>query len=113
MRINLKDSDVPMPSAEDVMLMSGSDRSSELGEYVPKSMQHLAQSWLKYLHLSVALAQILKSHYRPGTRRPSIGEVKKHRESLNQCFRMSIDAGDLTSDPDLLLFSLQLDLYER
>ncbi|OAL39415.1 hypothetical protein AYO20_01285 [Fonsecaea nubica] len=113
MRINSKDTDLPMPTPEDILLVSGVDRDHRFREYIPASMHVLGQCWIEYLHLSIVLSRILKSHYRPGMLSATTSEIETSQQSLLEYFEMRTDTTGLDKDTDVQLFSLQLDLFER
>ncbi|KAI3316847.1 hypothetical protein HD806DRAFT_527558 [Xylariaceae sp. AK1471] len=110
MRINIRDCDTPMPSAEDL-----TNDFSELppvvrAKYMPPDFRQLADNWVALLHLSKVLGTILYENYCPTGPLPSLTWIEATEEELMLCIAQ---AGERPTDasPVLSFYSYHLRLH--
>jgi hypothetical protein len=110
MRINIRDCDTPMPSAEDL-----TNDFSELppmirAKYMPPDLRQLADNWVALLRLSKVLGTILYENYCPTGALPSLTWIEATEEELT---RSIAEVGERPSDvsPVLTFYSYHLRLH--
>ncbi|KAH6985272.1 C6 transcription factor [Ilyonectria destructans] len=110
MRINARDCDTPMPSAEDL-----TNDFSELSppiraKYMPSDFGQLVDHWVVLLHLSKALGTILSENYCPTGPLPSRTWIEATEQELMRCIAQ---AGERPADssPALSFYSYHLRLH--
>ncbi|KAI1820375.1 hypothetical protein F4861DRAFT_545743 [Xylaria intraflava] len=110
MRINVRDCDTPMPSADDL-----TDDFSELplsirSRYMPTDFRRLADHWVVLLQLSKVLGTILTENYSPTSTLPSRTWIEETEQELLRCITQ---AGELPTDasPALCFYSYHLRLH--
>ncbi|CAJ2509285.1 Uu.00g143110.m01.CDS01 [Anthostomella pinea] len=110
MRINIRDCDTPMPSAEDL-----TDDVDELSpairdKYIPSDFSQLADHWVALLHLSKALGSILSENYCPTGPLPSRTWIETTELELMRCMATVGDRPPGAS-PALSFYSYHLRLH--
>ncbi|KAH6657147.1 fungal-specific transcription factor domain-containing protein [Truncatella angustata] len=110
MRINTRDCDTPMPSAEDLTTEFNELSPLVRDRYMPFDFRQLADHWVVLLHLSKALGTILSENYRATGPLPSRTWVEATEQELQHCIA---DAGERSPDasPALSFYSYHLRLH--
>ncbi|KAI1503158.1 hypothetical protein F5X99DRAFT_376070 [Biscogniauxia marginata] len=110
MRINSRDCDTPMPSAEDL-----TDDFSELpplirAKYMPSDFRQLADHWVVFLHLSKVLGTILSENYCATGSLPSRTWIEATEQEL-MCCMAQIGERPADASPGLSFYSYHLRLH--
>lgn len=110
MRINTRDCDIPMPSAEDLTDDFGDLPSSIRAKYMPADFGRMANHWVVLLRLSQALGTILSENYSPTGPLPSRGWIEATEQELMRCIGQT---GELPANasPALSFYSYHLRLH--
>lgn len=84
LRINLDDSDTPLPSPGD--LLSDIDTAQEpiVGSFLPDDLARLANYWVTFIHLSRLLGAVLTLNYQVRFR-PSLQQTDALEADILQC----------------------------
>lgn len=112
MRINIRDCDTPLPSAEDLTNDFSELPPSIRSTYMPPDFQQLAGHWVVLLHLSKVLGTILAENYSPTSPLPSRAWIEETEQDLQRCISQ---AGERPPDasPALSFYSYHLRLHFR
>ncbi|KAH8160564.1 hypothetical protein CIB48_g7671 [Xylaria polymorpha] len=110
MRINIRDCDTPLPSAEDLTNDFSELPPSIRSTYMPPDFQQLAGHWVVLLHLSKVLGTILAENYSPTSPLPSRAWIEETEQDLQRCISQ---AGERPPDasPALSFYSYHLRLH--
>ncbi|KAI0436974.1 hypothetical protein F4803DRAFT_556456 [Xylaria telfairii] len=110
MRINIRDCDTPLPSAEDLTNDFSELPPSIRSTYMPPDFQQLAGHWVVLLHLSKVLGTILAENYSPTSPLPSRTWIEETEQDLQRCISQ---AGERPPDasPALSFYSYHLQLH--
>ncbi|KAI8946739.1 hypothetical protein F4801DRAFT_563370 [Xylaria longipes] len=110
MRINVRDCDTPLPSAEDLTNDFSELPPSIRSAYMPSDFRQLAGHWVVLLHLSKVLGTILTENYSPTSPLPSRSWIEATEQDLVRCISQ---AGELPADasPALSFYSYHLHLH--
>ncbi|KIW35301.1 uncharacterized protein PV07_02004 [Cladophialophora immunda] len=109
MRIHHEDCDVPMPTAGDVLFDLQQIPNDYLEKFIPLKYEPLAAMWVRFVHTSHALGNILRAHYRVKGPRPSLEAVDTLAEELQECAlhdQLPDDSSDL-----LRMHAYQVELF--
>ncbi|RYP64449.1 hypothetical protein DL769_006671 [Monosporascus sp. CRB-8-3] len=110
MRINIRDCDTPMASAEDL-----TNDFSELpplirAKYMPPDFRQLADHWVVLLHLSKVLGTILSENYCPTGPLPSRTWIEATEQELRRCIAQ-VGEPPANASPVLSFYSYHLRLH--
>ncbi|KAK6076369.1 cutinase transcription factor 1 beta [Seiridium cupressi] len=110
MRINTRDCDTPMPSAEDLTSDFAELPAHIRVKYMPPDFGQLADHWLTLLHLSKTLGTILSDNYCPTGPLPPRTWVEDTEQELLHCIAK---VGERPADatPALFFYSYHLRLH--
>lgn len=110
MRINIDDCDVPMPSIDDYLGELAGISATIREQYMPPDVPILAQYWGDLLKLSVALGNVLATHYRPPSKAmPLISDIERNEKEILRCAEGCRNEGkDSSRVVELHLYQLQL-----
>ena len=110
MRINLKDCDVSLPTESDI-----SDNLDALlpeikNHYIPFPSMVVGKLWYNLVDISVALGNILRTHYRIQGPRSNLEEIEISEKELASCAPITLSEGDI-SHPCMRVFDHQVRLF--
>ncbi|KAI0479874.1 hypothetical protein F4859DRAFT_477602 [Xylaria cf. heliscus] len=110
MRINIRDCDTPLPSADDLTNDFSDLPPSIRSTYMPPDFRQLANHWVVLLHLSKVLGTILTENYSPTSPLPSRSWIEATEQDLLRCISQ---AGERPADasPALSFYSYHLRLH--
>jgi hypothetical protein len=109
MRIHHEDCDTPMPVAEDILDEITSISIQARDKFIPAGYEMLAKMWIRLLKISDTLGSILRIHYRVNGPEPTVYDIDKYAEELQDCSQQETLA-DNTSDI-LRLHAYQIELF--
>lgn len=96
LRINLDDSDVPMPLAGDMLFDIKGLEEHALADHLPSDMQRLSGFWVMLIEISRQLGDVLLMSYQAGRPRPLLGDVEALETRLLQTKLPDLYEGGLT-----------------
>ena len=109
MRIQVEDCDTPMPTVEDVTMDLDSIPRTIAGSYLPKCPQkQLAELWINFLKISVALGTMIRIFYRLKGVKANPKDMKKCEEEIIKCAPIMEEKEER---PTLLFHINQLQLF--
>lgn len=109
MRINLEDCDVPLPTTDDIAKELDAIPKAARDRYIPYQSDAVARLWLKLVEISVVLGNILRIHYRHKGSKPTVEDIEKSEEEVQEC---ALAAKDLEHEtPVMQVFAYQLRLF--
>lgn len=110
MRINLDDCDSPLPNTQDAEAFIDGIPDELERKYFPNCLRTLAQAWLDLVKLTLALKNVMLTHYRPKEIKPSRAAIERNEAEIRDCYRRSWeDCHD--QDPIVSLHLYRLLLY--
>lgn len=112
MRVCIDDCDEPAPCAEDVL-----DELIEIPAHLrqawlPADMHILTDCWINQIHLSVHLAEILITHYRPRSPLPDPAVLHRQEAAILD-LRSKLPSASLVSASLTLSHIYHLEFYYR
>ena len=109
MRINLEDCDVSLPSVDDITKELDAIPVAARDRYIPYQSNAVAQLWLRLVRISVALGNILRTHYRHKGPTPSVEDIEKSEEEVQGCALTDVEMDP--TNPTMQVFTYQLQLF--
>ena len=110
MRINLEDCDVSLPTESDI----SDDLDAILPEiknrYIPFPSMVVGQLWCNLVDISVALGNILRTHYRIQGPSSNLGGIEISEKELASCAPVTLSEGDI-GNPCMRVFDHQVRLF--
>ncbi|KAJ5355025.1 fungal-specific transcription factor domain-containing protein [Penicillium cataractarum] len=96
LRINLNDSDVPMPLVGDMLFDIESLGELGLGGHLPSDMPRLSEYWVMLIEMSRQLGDVLVMNFQAARPRGTLDDVKKLEKDLLRCRLPDLYEGGLT-----------------
>ena len=109
MRINLEDCDIFLPSIDDITKDLDAIPIAARDRYIPYQPAAVARLWLKLIAISVALGNILRTHYRHKGPQPSVEDIEKSEEELQEAALTNDEMEH--NNPIMQVFAYQLKLF--
>lgn len=112
MRLFIDDCDQLSPAIEDV-LTECADIPSDLRQtWLPNDMHILTDCWVNQIHLSITLAEILTTHYRPRSPLPDPGVLRRQELEIME-MRSRLPATNAVLSPLTVLHIHHLEFYYK